>query len=148
MTLYHYTCLHHLPTILRAGYLNTTESNVSLLDEHIGPDVVWLTTDPAVRVGLQGLGGPERPADWNKTRVRFEIAPEVEVEKWFASDLCEQMSDWERRALIRAAGGVEFSDTWWVAYQPIPRSQWIAVEVDGEPRHPYLPAGAVRRRRA
>ena len=45
-TYYHYTSMVHIKEIREYGIIKTTESNVSMEEEHAGPDVVWLFKEP------------------------------------------------------------------------------------------------------
>ena len=79
MKLYHYTSTRHLPYILKAGYLDVTESNIGSgvpehdpYGEHVGPDVVWLTTseNPGHKQGLTTSADTGWP---DKTEIRFTV---------------------------------------------------------------------------
>jgi hypothetical protein len=83
MSLYHLTSIYHLPIIMQAGFLKITESNISLIphEEHVGPDVVWLTTSPRSGQGWARM----RPefAYVDKTRILFELElPDADVHNW------------------------------------------------------------------
>jgi hypothetical protein len=84
--LYHLTSIYHTPSILSSGYLKRVESNIVLApgrqNEHRGPDVVWLTTDP--RPG-QGWGHNRPPFEYvDKCRVIFDVdVPDHEVHHWW-----------------------------------------------------------------
>jgi len=43
---YHYTTQVHCDDIQDCGTINPVESNVSMMKEHAGPDVVWLFNEP------------------------------------------------------------------------------------------------------
>ena len=139
-TVYHYTCLEHLPKILGAGFLKTTESNVSIEREHAGPDVVWLTTDPDCKHG-HGIGldtvlhnarqiGIEPDAEmlkrWDKTRIRFTVRmPNDHVHKWIDWSKKFQMNELWRKSFVKAAGGGV--GTWRVVEHPIMQDRWVEV---------------------
>lgn len=139
-TVYHYTCLAHLPRILQAGFIKTTESNVSLERTHAGPNVVWLTTDPDCKHG-HGIDGnatyaaaqsrgveltPELLAQWDKTRIRFTVRmPNNHVHKWRDWSEKFQMNPLWKKAFIKAAGGGV--NTWRVVEHPIFQDRWVEV---------------------
>lgn len=141
-TLYHYTCLEHLPRILESGLLKTTESNLSVVRSHAGPDVVWLTTDPDCKHG-HGIGNndeyaaknarsigieptPEMMEKWDKTRIRFTIRlPNTHVHKWQEWSRKYSIDPTWRKAFIKAAnGGV---NTWRVVEHPILQDRWVEI---------------------
>jgi|694.fasta_scaffold52883_10 hypothetical protein len=139
-TVYHYTCLAHLPRILEMGFLKTTESNVSIERENAGPKVVWLTTDAECKHG-HGIGNnatyaagraqgiqvtPEMMEQWDKTRVRFTVRlPNNHVHKWVEWSQKFQMDALWRKAFIKAAGGG--TGTWRVVEHPILQDRWVEV---------------------
>jgi len=51
-TYYHYTTRVHNATIEECGFLKLSESNVSMEEAHLGPDVVWLFKEPLTVVPL------------------------------------------------------------------------------------------------
>lgn len=139
-TLYHYTCLEHLPKILFSGFLKTTESNVSIERSHAGPDVVWLTTDPDCKHGhgidqasivhtarQQGVEPtPEMLEQWDKTRIRFTVRlPNNHVHKWLDWSQKFQMNPLWRKAFIKAARGG--TGTWRVVEHPVFQDRWVEV---------------------
>lgn len=156
-TLYHYTCLEHLPKILEMGFLKTTESNISIERHQAGPDVVWLTSDPDCKHG-HGIGNndayaaenarrfgidptPEMMQRWDKTRVRFTVRlPNAHVHKWMEwSQKKFQMDPLWRKAFIKAAnGGV---NTWRVVEHPIMQDRWIEVIDRHTGEHLWTPRG-------
>lgn len=132
MRLYHYTCLHHLPAILSAGHLRTTESNIGSpssklppCGEHVGPNVVWLTNQAIVGQGHGLEPGPLNPttAAFDKFRLRFTVETEAMPWRIFA-----QQHGINRRwyqALDQA--GDYTARHWWVATQPVAREHWLAL---------------------
>lgn len=153
-TLYHYTCLAHLPKILVSGFLKTTESNVSLERDHAGPDVVWLTTDPDCKHG-HGIGenaayvldvnpgiqaDDEIMAQWDKTRVRFTVRlPNSHVHKWAEWSQKFQMDPHWRKCFIKAANGGH--GTWRVVEHPILQDRWVEVIDRHTGQHLWTPRG-------
>lgn len=125
VTVYHYTHQSHMPSILRAGELRITESNVSFEKAHAGPDVLWLSTDPdligstASGLGLFGGGGE------SKAQVRFTLSlPKAEVHVW--RDWARQHGSNERAiSTLAAAGG---SDAWRVIERPVAQSEWVSID--------------------
>jgi hypothetical protein len=122
--LYHFTSQIHWAAIQNAGSLKTVESNISMLLEHAGPDVVWLTSnpDPAAHKGWAGLSFHD------KTSVRITVnVPDDEVSHWpFWSrkhDIDEEWYD-----ALATAGNPE---EWWVIERPVTQEEWQTVTVDG-----------------
>jgi len=106
MILYHLTSIYHLATIMSAGYLKAVESNVSLLPryEHVGPDVVWLTTSRRAGQGWSRMTPGLEFVD--KTRVIFEVElPDAEVHLW--KPWAEAHGSTERFIRALAAAGDE-----------------------------------------
>jgi len=121
--LHHYTSELHLPHILAAGHLRTTESNVSITREHAGPDVVWaLDTD--------WMPGNDLPHGlWAiKTRVRFAFPATKRAVRWRDWEWTAKMDPVWRDTMIRTGGGGEAADHWWVVTRPVLAKQWLAVE--------------------
>ena len=120
--LWHFTSSHHLPSILREGVLRVTESNVSITEDHAGPDVVWLLDQP-VADAPHGLDG----GALDKREVRFEVRTQaVRWTDWIKTQPIEQV--W-LAALLRAGGGIEAARHWYIALDPIPESQWESVAI-------------------
>jgi len=125
--LYHFTSTMHLPLIERAGFIRTTESNLSFLRGHAGPDVVWLMDSDSADGATHGLDG----SVVDKKAVRITVR--VQAERW---------TEWVKRqpgydpltaaSLVRTGGGTEAASHWWVTEQPIPREQWLRVEVKSD----------------
>lgn len=153
-TLYHYTCLEHLPKIIQAGFLKTTESNVSIERTQAGPNVVWLTTDPDCKHG-HGIDPasvvrnahdhgitvtPELMQQWDKTRVRFTVRlPNDHVHKWLDWTKKYPMNPLWKKAFISAArGGV---GTWRVVEHPILQDRWVEVIDRHTGEHLWTPRG-------
>lgn len=121
--LYHYTSRFHLPYILSDGVLRTTESNVSIEQEHVGPDVVWATSEPTpARLGGHGLGSIK-----GGVRIGFRHGGAVRWRDW---EWYGRMRPWWREAMISAGGGDAAADTWWIVAAPIPSGLWTGVAID------------------
>lgn len=136
MKLYHYTCIQHWPTILASGLLKVTESNISPVVDHAGPDVVWLTTDSRCKHGH----GLELSAV-DKTRIRITVdVPVDDVHVWrqWAS---AHGADPRFMAALASSGG---SSTWRVIERPIPSSEWVEV-VDCATGYPLWDAADAQR---
>jgi len=109
MILYHLTSIYHLPIIFGAGFLKVTESNISLIpsEEHVGPDVVWLT-----RSARRGQGWARMRPEFayvDKTRILFEVElPDGDVHAWF--DWAQAHGSTEHFMKALAASGDERHD--------------------------------------
>lgn len=120
MRLYHFTAAGHLPTIQAAGFLKVTESNVHPTRGHVGPDVVWLTSDPLARLG-HGL-----ISNVDKAMVRFTVdLPAILWTDWAPA---QDTPGWWRDTMVKVGGGAEAAATWYVWPAPIPAKRWLAVE--------------------
>lgn len=149
MKLYHLTSLYHLPAIMAAGYLKTTESNVSLdpRQPHAGPDVVWLTTSPRT-----GQGWARMRDEWafvDKTRILFEVAIDAEenaVQPWYDWARAQGSTDlWmtalaasgdEQHSLAARVGTKPEADAaalerarqeWYVVERTVPWLEWVSI---------------------
>jgi hypothetical protein len=134
--------------------IRTTESNISFTREHAGPDVVWLTTDPECKYG-HGIDrdimfetatdrGHLLSADdieqWDKTRVRITVKlPNTHVIKWRDFAVKHQMTDIEKRALIKSARGG--ANTWRVVKHPIMLDRWLEIVDRATGQHLWTPRG-------
>jgi hypothetical protein len=133
MRLYHYTSTIHLPYILEAGVLLPTESNVSILREHAGPDVVWLLDRPLLPGENHGLQGSY--ADKTAVCITVEVPTKAAV-RWLDWKPQKGMDPAWRSAFVRAGGGHGETKRWWVVTRPIPRDEWVEITVDGPTTHP------------
>lgn len=118
-TFYHYTSFPALPEIIAAGRLTLTESNISAITPHSGPDVVWLTGEDHRRTPGWAEGTP-------KGRVRIMVAPSARVQrfdKWARNHGID--ARW-LRLLERAAG--ERAVKWHVTEEPIEAARWVRIE--------------------
>ena len=130
MILYHYTALLHLRTIAQDGMIRTTESNVGSgrvdwqpFGEHVGPDVVWLTTtqDPTKGQGLQG------PADKTAARIIVDVNDAAPWSRWCVAHGINP--SW--RGALEAR---QLPDQWYVVERPVARGEWAGLEVAEESR--------------
>jgi hypothetical protein len=118
-TLYHFTSRVHLGSIMRNGEITTTESNLSMSQAHVGPDVVWLTSDPE----------SPRNSEWwqgsflDKTRIRItvEVPDAIRWDDWVAFHKIDKL--W--RSALMSVGG---SPTWYVVERPVLKDEWVTVE--------------------
>ena len=122
-TLFHYTSIERWHLIERAGWIKTTESNISLSIKHAGPDVVWLTTDPDCAAG-HGIALTYDGTD--KTRVQITVQlPARDVHRWRDWALRRGTDPDDMRTLVDSAGGG--AGTWRVTEKPIMFTRWIRV---------------------
>jgi hypothetical protein len=122
--LYHFTSEVHLPRIVGSGELRVTETNARASREHAAPDAVWLTSDP--RPQVQGW---KRGSAVDKTAVRFTVeVPRGDVMSWAAFCRLHRVPNAWRRALADVARPSKPS-TWFLVFRPIPRAEWVEVEV-------------------
>jgi hypothetical protein len=122
MILSHFTSAYHLHAIATDGYLKVTESNISLLREHAGPDVVWLTdnTEPTSQCWARG-------SVVDKTGVRFIVnVPDEDVYPWRTWAFDQGIDQFTFDALAQTGGD---SDRWFVVTRPIPVTEWVDVHV-------------------
>lgn len=124
-TLYHYTSIERWDTIRDSGYLKLVESNISFTREHVGPDVVWLTTDPNFEYqhGL-GLGHSLDGTDKSRIRITVEL-PNNLVFKWRDWAARRGSADETMGGLIESSGGG--AGTWRVTERRIGLPRWRQV---------------------
>jgi hypothetical protein len=151
VTLHHYTApvTSHLGSILQEGWVRTTESNLSAVRSHAGPDVVWLTdsTDPKAQAWATGSAPPGDPVLKSAAVLVVEL-PAESVFHW---------PGWSKEQGIEPTIYEGLADTggdpasWWVTTRPITRWDITALViaplvVHGEtfPKREY--AGAELRR--
>jgi len=153
MRLFHYTAISNLPSILRCGYIDTTDSNLRILN---GPDVspvVWLSSNPSSSAEVQKWGqtsisprrdgSPELERRYarvmalaNKARVRIviEIATSPRDPRMQKEPACYSWDHWSRclgrekkfsEALMKSGGDWR---SWYVSeYRILPRN-WVRIE--------------------
>lgn len=130
MTLYHFTSLPHLEEIIRAGMIQTTESNIGApwqdplypYGTHAGPPVVHLMDSPNPFEFDHGLTG----AVYDKRDARFEV--NVPGILWDAWEWTQMMSPRWRKILERQ-GGEGSSTHWHVLPAPIRAKRWTSIAV-------------------
>lgn len=128
-TYYHFTSRLHLPLIVAAKVITTTESHVGSgrhdwppHGQHVGPDVVWLLDVPEVEYP-HGLDG----SVVDKTGVRFTV--QAAAYRWLDWPPAQSMHPEWRHELIKLAGGWAAARRWWVSERPIPADDWQVVDV-------------------
>lgn len=141
MIFYHFTSWQHCLEIFASGEIRTTESNVGSgrkdwqpFGEHVGPDVVWLTTREIPTrngVDLPAVVGRELDIPNQKWRVRLTLQlPEEEVYQWTRWSKKQRMNPKWRRAI---EDGMSFQ-SWWVIERSISLDEIVSDEttIDGE----------------
>lgn len=127
MILAHYTSPLHVDAIIGAGYLQPSESNVSMVAEGVGPDVVWLTSDLDAPLGEQS--GMVHGTYALKRQVRFLVdVPEALAVKWTDWSWTAKMDPEWRSIMVAAGGGPEQADTWYVVPVPVRKRFWVSAE--------------------
>jgi hypothetical protein len=141
MILYHYTCPCdlHLGSILGDEMIRTTESNIGSgfpdmkpFGEHVGPDVVWLTTSEYASVG-QGLSGSIH--DKTAARIVVDVDDAEPWERW-----CKHQGinpRW-RRLLEKNT----YPHQWYVVERDIPQADWVSTAETASEICVRLEAGA------
>lgn len=126
MRLYHFTSTAHLPVILREGRLRVTESNLSMLIPHVGPDVVWFVDTPELGDYDHGLSG----SIVDKREVRFTVdVPDTWVRHYLTWAMHSPDADTATlAAMISTAGGHEAAEHWYVTFRSVWRNRWARVE--------------------
>lgn len=146
MKLYHLTSLYHLPAIMSTGYLKVVESNISLVphEEHVGPDVVWLTTNRRPRQGWATMRPGTEYVD--KCRIVFEVdVADDAVHPWYdwAREHGARLHDMtalaasgdERHNRLRLGVRAEADQAslelaraeWFVVERAVPWLEWVSV---------------------
>lgn len=123
MSFYHFTHIGHLLPIFRDGMLRPTESNVDMFAPHAGPDVVWLLDQPTP-FG-PGSGDQLHGLYPDKRRIRFAV--DVKAIRWLDWAPAKAMDPEWRASFLRAAGGEEVAESWYVWPAPIRASRWTEV---------------------
>ena len=138
MLLYHHTCQLHLRSIMKDQNITRTESNVALgaPDEtslqHVGPDVVWLTSQPTVKnegwnrfvFSADGDRRQKPPAHWQKGRIRVSVSVNY-AHRW-RQWAKKQGSTPETIKVLHDTGGDSYH--WWVSEQDIPIEHWVRID--------------------
>ena len=130
-TLYHFTGLVHLESILADGFLRTTDPNIG----SAAAGVVWTLDTPTVDFD-HGLGdgspikgylldGPEVYST-NKRRVRVTI--EVgDAQPWLTWAAFQPHEPAWVRSIIETGGGPEAAKHWWVVPRGVHCFEWTEV---------------------
>lgn len=118
MTFYHYTSIERLPKIIESGMILPTESNVDMLKEHVGPDVVWLLDGP-MDGASHGLTG----SIYDKRAAFIEV--DVPAIRWTDWTWTLAMNATWRDALVREGGGPDAAARWYVWPAMIHRRRWV-----------------------
>ena len=127
MIFYHYTCIEHIEEIFSDGFLKASEANISPVEAHIKPDVVWLFKKPWVGQAPKMLSGSDSFSAVDKTRICITVdVPMEEVQRadkfWKRFDT----PDWWIKALVKCGGKTNSKD-WHVITRNIPSTEWIEV---------------------
>jgi hypothetical protein len=124
MILAHYTSPLHAPAILDEGLLRPSESNVSMMVPHQGPDVVWLTSDLEASLS----DDIEHGVHAFKRQVQFTVdVPEALAVKWTDWQHTAMMDPEWRSIMVATGGGPEKAGTWYVVPVPIRKRYWVSV---------------------
>lgn len=129
MKLYHFTSEFHLPRILAAGFLMTTESNVGSpypghdpYGDHAAAPVVWLMDDPEGPFRYNhGLAG----AAVDKKRIRFTV--EVDAVRWLNWQPAMDMHPEWRKNFLAVSGGLISARRWYVSEESILQEDWLEI---------------------
>lgn len=133
MRLYHFTSKHHLPSIEQEGVLRVTDPNlfrtgpspVTPDAEVRGQQVVWLLDEPEA-------GGSGQANGLYQAKREVRIVVEVDdARRWLDwLSVRKHDSEWVR-IITRQGGGPSRAKHWYVVARPIPREQWLAIDVLG-----------------
>jgi len=123
MIFYHYTCVQHIEEIFSDGFLKASEANISPVEAHLQPDVVWLFKKLWIGKAPKMLSGN----NMDKTRIYIKVdVPMGEVQRadkfWKKFDT----PDWWIKAL-EGCGGKTNSKDWYVIARNIPSTEWLEV---------------------
>ena len=128
MLFYHFTCRHHIPSIIRQGVIKTTESNIHKKFVHYGPDVVWLTNNKLFKqicldFAHKNLVSSEVLAKYDKHAIRISIDID-DAQHWPAWSRSHKIQKGWYRALAK------FGDpqSWYVVERCITQDDWIIIE--------------------
>lgn len=121
--LYHMTSTAHFQRIWAGQHLRPTESNLSMEQEHAGPDVVWLTSDPTPTQGWQRWS--VLPKD--EIRITVEV-PRDEARHWPAWARARGITHYWYAGLVSSGGGPQAANTWYVVERAVPAAEWVRVE--------------------
>lgn len=118
MILRHWTYARRVPAILAEGVIWPTESNVSFTEANAGPTVVWLMP-PDVDPGEGDEHGlmPSKRTGW--------IDVDVPAIRWRDWEWTARMSPRDLDLLVKAGGGDECADQWYVYPAPIRAKRFV-----------------------
>jgi hypothetical protein len=144
MRLYHFTAYYHLPAIIAAGTLRTTESNLSIQRPHAGPDCVWFLDGPDLGSADHGLGDGESVSPLDKSAVRIVCdVPDYKVVRWAA--WARQKADALTVAsMVDTGGGEAAAERWLVTLARFARIGGRQSKTPG----PAIPCGSPANRSA
>jgi hypothetical protein len=148
-TKWHYTTGNRLRAIFTDGVIKPATAFVPMSER----PVVWFSTNEeweptANKLGRDQNGSPA-PLDRDGTAelygglARIAVADETAPFDWDALKRRSGMSNLTARGLRRAAisSGSRPGD-WWGTFDPVPRDQWVAIEVWHEGRWVNVPLDA------
>jgi len=147
-TLYHFTCVGHLKTIMDEGLIRRTESNIGSpspdiepYGEHYAPDVVWAFDIPDPDLGQPEMLNGLLHQNHNKqlVRITFDVPGPIAF-PWDAWSK-EQGINPHWKEVLERIGPPEH---WVVVLQPVPRSQWKLVEYRESIEAPWNEVRAIR----
>lgn len=92
--------------------------------EHVGPDVVWLTSDPTPKQAWQSLDNV-LDVRAEKSQILFVVdVPDEDVKKWSHWAFEQGISRFWYDALDDDDGSAE---NWYVVPREIPKAEWVAI---------------------
>ena len=138
MLLYHFTCPFHLPSITESKVITRTESNFAIGAphethlQHVGPDVVWLTSQPSVKgegwnaLSFTADGKRSRvpPEPYKKDRIRFTVNIK-HAQRW---EPWAKRKGADRRSMMALAVSGGDSNSWFVSEVDIPIEDWVRID--------------------
>lgn len=108
--------------ILSAGYLEVTESNISITEPHKGPDVVWLSVDPLL-FRKEPKWASLAAIDKLAVRITVNVKDAVHWPKF------AERHKMKREWYVKLAQGGGDPTTWYVVPRRIPRSEWREIYI-------------------
>lgn len=92
--------------------------------EHVGPDVVWLTSDPTPKQAWQSLN-EHLDVRAQKSQILFVVeVPDEDMHKWSEWAFEQGISQFWYDALDDDDGS---ADNWYVVPREIPKAEWVAI---------------------
>lgn len=119
MKLYHYTSVFHLIKIMEDGYINTTESNANYLKSNAANDVVWFTSNKNPRV--------ERILTSVVDKRQVRIVVDIKATQYLHWAKKNEIDKLELK-ILNEKGGYQ-SNKWFVVEHPVPKSEWLQIEL-------------------